>query len=148
MNVRTLNISPSNPVNLTMSVSPEWVNSAGGRNAIHIMRVAYNGTTEILETKTAGYDQFGNFLFIAGSLHVFSTFGLLSAIKISTVLSDSYTSPVPATSVEPSPASFASPMASTQVEVTPSVIWLIVPTMCILLFGGYLYLFFQLKDEG
>lgn len=78
MNVRTLNVSPFNPVKLTMTVSTEWVTAAGGKNAVRIMRVTDEGQAQILETKTAGYDQFGNVIFTAESPDGFSTFGLLS----------------------------------------------------------------------
>lgn len=136
MNVRTLNVSPLNPVKITMSVSPEWVTTSGGRNVVRIVRVADDGTTEILETRHSGYDQFGNYIFVAESPHGFSTFGLVTIAEASALLSIPLSSPVPMTSSEPPSA-----LSTTQSVLIPAhesalrLPWFIIPGLVVLLIG-------------
>ena len=111
MNVRTVNVSPFNPANLTMTVSPEWVTGMGGRDAVRIMRVTDEGKFQILDTKTAGYDQFGNIIFQARSPEGFSTFGLVGIVRLTGQLTIPTTLPLPLTTL-PQPVVSIAPLST------------------------------------
>jgi hypothetical protein len=126
MNVRTLNVSPNNPVNLTFSISPEWVGMAGGMNAVRIMRVTDEGNGNILETVSAGYDQYGNYLYKAYSPEGFSTFGLVTLRQASVIPplpSPETVAPITTLTRTPAPvtATPTTTLAQVTVEETPPI---------------------------
>jgi hypothetical protein len=148
MSVHTFNLNSSPFATITMSASPEWVTTSG-RNTVRIMRLADDGTTEMLNTSAAGYDQFGNTIFTADSPHGFSTFGLVSAIQISEPIPINESSKVPATASIEIPATTAVPVlpVSTPLTALP-VPWFIAPTLIIVLIGeglAHLYLISQIR---
>ena len=80
----TLNIVRTNLENgqdiagatIRMSVSPAWVAAHGGVDAIRIIRLAEDGTKEVLATTLVGTDADGNMIFEAASPKGLSAFGL------------------------------------------------------------------------
>jgi hypothetical protein len=151
MHVRTLNLSSSPEATVTMSASPEWV-TASGRNTVRIMRVADDGTTEILETEPGGYDQFGNMVFVADSPHGFSTFGLISVILVSEPVLIPEAPSVPmTTSAGASPTTIAPVFPVSPPLTTLPVPWFIAPALIIVLIGegmAHLYLIAQTRKMG
>jgi hypothetical protein len=149
MQVQTQNLSPPASAMIVISVSPEWV-TTHGRNTIRIMRVADDGTAEILETKTAGYDQFGNIIYAADSPNGFSTFGLISVLQVSS--SDPVTtSPVPVSSIgtQPPTTTLSLPLMGSSSASLP-LPWFIAPALVIVLIGegfAHLYLIERVRRE-
>jgi hypothetical protein len=151
MHVHTQNLDSPPAATIFMSVSPEWVTTSG-RNTVRILRVADDGTTEILETENAGYDQFGNNLFVADSPHGFSTFGLISVLQVSEPLSTSISSPVAETSISTPPPTTIAPLLPVGPSTTAlPVPWFFAPALILVLISvgmGYLYLISQMRNEG
>jgi hypothetical protein len=151
IHVHTQNLDSSPAARIFMSVSPDWVTTSG-RNNVRILRAADDGTTEILETKTAGYDQFGNTLFVADSPHGFSTFGLISVLQVSEPASIPTSFPAPATSINTPPPTTIAPLLPIGPSTVPlPVPWFIAPALIIILISegmGYLYLISRTGKES
>jgi hypothetical protein len=150
VSVQTVNLgSPSNTT-ITMSVSPGWVTTTG-RNTVRIIRVADDGTIEILKTEPFGYDQFGNNVFVAESPHGFSTFGLISILEVSESPPVTTTSSVPATSIE-IPATSVVPLPANPTDfVAISLTSIIATVLLVALIAegiAYLYLVMKVKKMG
>jgi hypothetical protein len=139
--VQTQNLDSPATATITMSVSPEWV-TTWGRNTIRILRIADEGTAEILKTTTAGYDQFGNVIFTADSPRGFSTFGLVSLLQVSEPVLVQEPVTVSTASSTPPPTTIA-PLLPIGPSTFRPVTWFIVPALFIVLIGegiAYLYL--------
>ena len=81
MVIRKSGIPSTGPASISMDAPPSWVNRNGGTDAIVIVRVAGDGTTEVLSTKYDGHNiNSGNLRFIAESQHGLSIFGLIGVI--------------------------------------------------------------------
>lgn len=63
---------------IRMAASPKWVDDAGGEDNILILRRADGGTTAVLETRYAGTDTAGNYVFEGVSLGGLSMFALVA----------------------------------------------------------------------
>lgn len=74
-------IETSGPATITMTVPPEWVNSCGGMDQIRILRLADDGTTQVLETVFKGYDADRNYVFEAASPDGLSEIGLVAVTE-------------------------------------------------------------------
>ncbi len=141
LSVETQNLDTPVTATIWMSVSPEWVTS-WGRNSIHILRMAADGSVEVLDTETAGNDSFGNPVFAAVSSHGFSTFGLVSLLELS--------DPTPSPSLSPDNRS----IAAMDIPILPvsgatgaiPVPWFMAPALVIVLMTegvAYVYLISQ-----
>jgi len=49
------------PTTVTMTISPDWVTQNGGKDAIRIVRIADDGTVEVLHTWFSGYDSYSGY---------------------------------------------------------------------------------------
>jgi len=78
MSVMKTGFDQTGPATITMSVSQEWVDEHGGNGAVRIIRQADDGSSEVLETKFAGYDENHNLIFEAQSPNGLCIFGLVS----------------------------------------------------------------------
>ncbi|WP_209631063.1 hypothetical protein [Methanofollis sp. W23] len=74
-------IEATGPATITMTAPPEWVTSSGGMDQIRILRLADDGTTQVLETVFKGYDADGNYLFEAVSPEGLSEIGLVAVTE-------------------------------------------------------------------
>ena len=78
MVVQKTGIAQTGPAIITMTVSPEWVSQNGGNDAIAIVRMADDGTVEVLTTSFSGYDaNTGYAIFTAPSPQGLCMFGLV-----------------------------------------------------------------------
>jgi len=68
---------------ITMAIDPSWVTEHGGRDAIRIVRVADDGSSEVLVTQYRGMTADGLMAFTAASPGGLSSFGLVSVSPIS-----------------------------------------------------------------
>ncbi|QSZ67617.1 PKD domain-containing protein [Methanofollis aquaemaris] len=78
MKVVKKGIGKSGPATITMTVPPEWVTARGGVEQIRILRLADDGTTQVLETVFKGYDANGHYIFEAVSPDGLSEIGLVA----------------------------------------------------------------------
>jgi PKD repeat protein len=78
MTVKTTNITTCHSTNITMTALHEWVIANGGEESIKIVRLADDGTQQVLATRKIGNDGKGNDIFEAISPGC-SIFGLVSA---------------------------------------------------------------------
>lgn len=81
MIVQKFGISSTGPATITMDVSQDWVDRNGGNGVITIVRIADDGTTEVLSTSFDGDNlNTGNPRYRAESPNGLSTFGLIAVI--------------------------------------------------------------------
>ena len=116
MVVQTNGVSTSGPTTVSMTVSPAWVTQNGGNDAIRIVRIANDGTVEVLHTWVDGVDQSSGYTIFKGT----SPSGGLGAFWLISVIP--YTQPVSvqATSSAPAAAPVSGQLAPTQAQVTSS----------------------------
>lgn len=80
LNIDRAQLEQSGAANITMTVPPAYLDAAGGKDAVRIVRVTADGnTTEVLATRFVGTDRTGNLRFEAYSPAGTSIFGLLTA---------------------------------------------------------------------
>jgi hypothetical protein len=108
---------------VSMGIPTEWVMKNGGRNAVWIIFTDSSGRSWILNTKQAGYDKFGNMLFVADVPQGFGTFSLVALTHSSASASSGHSSSaaahVKATPVTTTPAE-VSLAALPEAEETPT----------------------------
>ncbi|WP_220680884.1 PKD domain-containing protein [Methanofollis formosanus] len=85
MKVTKKGIEKCGPATITMTVSPEWVTARGGVDKIRILRMADDGTTQVLETVFKGYDTDGQYVFEAVSPDGLSEIGLVAVTESTAV---------------------------------------------------------------
>ncbi|MFA6331631.1 MAG: PKD domain-containing protein [Methanoregula sp.] len=79
MIIQKTGTTSAGPATITMTAPRDWVTRNGGIDAIQIVRMDDDGTTESLVTSFAGYDRNNGYLtFTAPSPHGLSTFGLVA----------------------------------------------------------------------
>jgi hypothetical protein len=78
MIVQKTGLTSTGPATITMTAPHDWVTRNGGTDAITIVRMADDGTTEVLQTSFSGYDQDSGYLiFTAASPDGLSIFALV-----------------------------------------------------------------------
>ena len=81
MVVQKTGITSTGPATVTMTAPQDWVTNNGGTDAISIVRMADDGTTEVLAATFDGYDKDSGYLtFKALSPNGLSTFGLVATV--------------------------------------------------------------------
>jgi hypothetical protein len=93
---------------VTMSVSPSWVLDHGGLTNTKVIRLADEGTSQVLDTRFVGLDSSQNMVFAATSPGGLSIFALIS-VKSSQEPLAPLTSPVPFSPLERSASLVAVP---------------------------------------
>jgi len=100
MFVQTNGISTSGPTTVSMTVSPEWVTQNGGNNAIRIVRIATDGTPEVLHTWVDGVDPSSSYQIFKAT----SSRGGLGTFWLVSVIPYTPATIVPAVQEAPAPA--------------------------------------------
>ena len=93
---------------VTMSVSPSWVLNHGGLTNTKVVRLADEGTSQVLDTRFVGLDSSQNMVFAATSPGGLSIFALIS-VKSSQEPLAPLASPVPLSTLERSASLVAVP---------------------------------------
>ncbi|MFA4848463.1 MAG: fibronectin type III domain-containing protein [Methanoregula sp.] len=79
MIVQKTGLISTGPATITMTIPQDWVTRNGGTDAIRIVRMGDDGTSEVLQTSFVGYDSDSSYLiFRAASPKGLSTFGLVA----------------------------------------------------------------------
>lgn len=81
MNVAKTNLADGTEIgqaNVNMSIAPSWVTAQGGAGAVKIVRLADDGTSQMLDTRSVGLDSSGNMVFAGISPGGLSIFALVS----------------------------------------------------------------------
>ncbi|MDD1690617.1 MAG: PKD domain-containing protein [Methanoregula sp.] len=79
MIIQETGTTSTGPATISMTAPQDWVTRNGGIDAIQIVRMGDDGTTECLITSFTGYDRNNGYLiFTAASPHGLSTFGLVA----------------------------------------------------------------------
>jgi len=98
LNVAKTNLNDGREIGIAtvnMSISPSWITAHGGVGQVKIARYADDGTSQVLDTRSAGPDSSGNMVFTGTSPGGLSIFALVS-VK---------TTPVAAAAITPQPTS-------------------------------------------
>ncbi|MCX6689723.1 MAG: hypothetical protein NTZ39_08585 [Methanoregula sp.] len=81
MNVAKTNLADGTEIgqaSVNMSIAPSWVTVQGGAGAVKIVRLADDGTSQVLDTRSLGLDSSGNMVFAGISPGGLSIFALVS----------------------------------------------------------------------
>lgn len=96
MIIQKSGITATGPAIITMNVPQDWVDRNGGNGAVTIVRVADDGTTEVLTTTFDGYNSITGYpRFRAESPHGLSTFGLIGMKSFNPQQSPGYNQSAP-----------------------------------------------------